>query len=264
VSLSPGLFANCALPDFRNTRDRLLWVDSGRSQSARIKIQTDGSYSGGVDFCRFFFLRKRIRVRVFGSTRFTSRVAEPAHDPRRQRSDRGDEPRARRAFARMGRAERASGRDPIGDVASRRGRTPVARMMGSAARTRRKFSALQSLEKSQNAERISILREPVPRAGERPRTPRRKARHAGGAAREPEKTAEPIVDLLNRDVSVGSRRERLTAKRSRPEMAPQRFEKIESGPGNGDVVHGCAADRARLRLTSHGNDEVAMLQKKSA
>jgi hypothetical protein len=44
-----------------------------------------------------------------------------------------------------------------------------------------------------------------------------------------------------------SRRERLTAKRSRPEMAPQRLEKIESGPGNGrgseasdlqDVVHG--------------------------
>jgi hypothetical protein len=36
-----------------------------------------------------------------------------------------------------------------------------------------------------------------------------------------EKTAEPIVDLLNRGVAVGSRRERLTAKRSRPEMAPQ-------------------------------------------
>jgi hypothetical protein len=78
-------------------------------------------------------------------------------------------------------------------------------------------------------------------------------------------TAEPIVDLLNRGVSVpGSRRERLTAKRSRPEMAPQRFEKIESGPGNGrgseasnlqDLV---SAGLARLRLTSRGNDEVAM------
>ena len=45
-------------------------------------------------------------------------------------------------------------------------------------------------------------------------------------------------------------------KRSRPEMAPQRLEKIESAPGNGmvseaskpqDLVHGRAADRA-LRL----------------
>src|ERR1700719_355723 len=44
-----------------------------------------------------------------------------------------------------------------------------------------------------------------------------------------------------------------TAKRGRPEMAPQRLEKIESAPGNGMVseaskpqhlVHGRAADRA--------------------
>ena len=82
--------------------ERPLRVDSGRSQTARIEVPTDGSWpeeiyslnSGGVDFCWFFFLRKRISVRVFGSTRFTSRVAEPAHDPRRQRSDRGDAPRA--------------------------------------------------------------------------------------------------------------------------------------------------------------------------
>ena len=48
-------------------------------------------------------------------------------------------------------------------------------------------------------------------------------------------------------------RECLTAKRSRPEMAPQRLEKIESAPGNGmgseasnlqDLVPGRAADRA--------------------
>src|SRR5271163_5105157 len=52
-------------------------------------------------------------------------------------------------------------------------------------------------------------------------------------------------------------RECLTAKRSRPEMAPQRLEKIESGPGNGmgseasnpqHLVHGPAADSAPLRL----------------
>jgi hypothetical protein len=63
-----------------------------------------------------------------------------------------------------------------------------------------------------------------------------------------------IVDLLNRGVSVAgiAAREDL----SRPELAPQRFEKIESGPGNGmasdaskpqHLVHGRAADRA-LRL----------------
>src|SRR5271168_1071155 len=59
-------------------------------------------------------------------------------------------------------------------------------------------------------------------------------------------------------------REGLTAKRSRPEMAPQPLEKIESAPGNGmvseasnplDLVHGRAADRARLRLTRRMNDK---------
>jgi hypothetical protein len=65
----------------------------------------------------------------------------------------------------------------------------------------------------------------------------------------PAETAEPILDLLNRDVSVAgiAARECPTAKRSRPEMAPQRLEKIESAPGNGmgseasypqDMVHG--------------------------
>jgi hypothetical protein len=84
----------------------------------------------------------------------------------------------------------------------------------------------------------------------------------------PEEIAEPIVDLLNRGVSVVgiAAREDLTAKRSRPEMAPQRLEKIESAPGNGmvpedsnpqDVVPGRAAGRARLRLTSRKNGKVA-------
>src|SRR5271155_4174759 len=56
-----------------------------------------------------------------------------------------------------------------------------------------------------------------------------------------------------------SRRERLTAKRSRPEMAPQRLEKIESAPGNGmgsevsnlqHLVRERAADRALRRIVS--------------
>jgi hypothetical protein len=63
----------------------------------------------------------------------------------------------------------------------------------------------------------------------------------------PAEAAEPIVEFLNQGVSVGGiARERLTAKRSRREMAPQRLEKIESRPRNGmgseasnpqDVVH---------------------------
>ena len=70
---------------------------------------------------------------------------------------------------------------------------------------------------------------------------------------------EPRAISPNRGVSLAgiAPREGLTAKRSRPEMAPQRLEKIESAPGNGmvpealnpqDMVHGRAADRARLRL----------------
>jgi hypothetical protein len=61
-----------------------------------------------------------------------------------------------------------------------------------------------------------------------------------------------IVDLSSRGVSVGgtAAREDLTAYRGRPEMAPQRLEKIESAPENGrgseaskpqHLVHGFAA-----------------------
>ena len=66
----------------------------------------------------------------------------------------------------------------------------------------------------------------------------------------------------------GTRRQNGVARK----MAPQRLEKIESGPGNGmgseaanpqDMVHGRAADRARLRLSSRKNDKVAELQKKA-
>jgi hypothetical protein len=56
-------------------------------------------------------------------------------------------------------------------------------------------------------------------------------------------------------------------------MAPQRLEKIESGPGNGmgsevsnpqDVVHGRATDRARLRLTNRKNGKVTKVAEKGA
>jgi hypothetical protein len=75
------------------------------------------------------------------------------------------------------------------------------------------------------------------------------------------KSPRLIVDLFSRGVSVAgiAAREDMTVKRSRPEMAAQRLEKIESAPGNGmasealklqDLVHGRAAERA-LRL-EHG------------
>jgi hypothetical protein len=84
----------------------------------------------------------------------------------------------------------------------------------------------------------------------------------------PPRLASPESSAIppSRGVSLAgiAPREGLTAKRSRPEMAPQRLEKIESAPGNGmgsgtlnpqDVVHRRAADRARLRLASRENDE---------
>ena len=68
----------------------------------------------------------------------------------------------------------------------------------------------------------------------------------------PPRLAAPELRAIspNRGVSLAGIAARgLTAKRSRPEMAPQRLEKIESAPGNGmgseasnpqDVVHGRA------------------------
>jgi hypothetical protein len=56
---------------------------------------------------------------------------------------------------------------PRGVSASGHGRMPVAWRRGSGLPPHGKFSALQSLENSQNAEGISILREPAARAAER-------------------------------------------------------------------------------------------------
>src|SRR5271170_6982810 len=69
--------------------------------------------------------------------------------------------RTRRALARM-RRESESGTRRWGDLTdSGHGRKPAARSRGSALRRHAKFSALQSLENSQNAERTSILCEPA-------------------------------------------------------------------------------------------------------
>jgi len=109
--------------------------------------------------------------------------------------------------------------------------TPVAQNSGSASRPRRKFSGLQSLENSQNGERISILREPVPRAGGSPGV-KAKAQRAGGVDREP----SVLYPARASDTARASDRTRFrpTAK-SRPEMAPQGLEKIESRRGNGST-----------------------------
>jgi hypothetical protein len=102
-----------------------------------------------------------------------------------------------------------------------------------------KFSASQDFEIPRNAEGISdsALLERLAAPDPAESGPRREPRHsvAGFAARDAD------------------------GKRSRPEMAPQRLEKIESAPGNGmgseasnlqDVVHGCAADHQRFRISS--------------
>src|SRR5271154_3319677 len=105
----------------------------------------------------------------------------------RQHSDRGDEPRA--TVRAWDDARERRGRD---GRRRRFHRTPAARMRGAALRPEGKFSALQSLEKSQNAERISI-------------------RVGSCVAVSEEAAAESIVDISNRGVaSPRSRRERPT------------------------------------------------------
>jgi hypothetical protein len=101
-------------------------------------------------------------------------------DDRRQHPDRGDEPCA---TARAGTTRESVGERTVADVVFRHRRTPVAGQRGAALRPEEKFSALQSLEKSQNAERISI-------------------RVGSCVALSEEAAAEPIDDLSNRGVAV--------------------------------------------------------------
>ena len=129
------------------------------------------------------FLIKLNRAIVFGSIRFLSRIAGPAHDLRRQLSDSGDE------LLPCGphwRGEKASGFgrwETSSFPAAAKRRTPC-----RPSRPTAKFSAVQSLENPQNAERISILRAPVPQAGG-PRTEEEARRATGSAARAIRATA---------------------------------------------------------------------------
>ena len=164
-------------------------------------------------------------------------------------------PARRRAFARMGRAERASGRDTIGDVASGPGRTPVAGRWDRRRDRGGNFPPCKALKTHKMRKESRFCASPFHGPAERPEHPggRRDTRLARGsrAGGDP----EPIVDLLNRGDSVaGIAAREADGKRSRPEMAPQRLEKIESAPGNGmaseasnppDLVHRRAADRAQ-------------------
>ena len=198
-----------------------------------------------------YFLKTRIHARVFDRPGFTSGSRR-----RRVINDSGQiaamNSAPLRALARVRRGARASGRETIGDaLVSGRGRAPVARNKGSTSRLRGKFSSLQILENSQNAERISILRETVPNAqGTR-------CTDGGGAARVGHAHDPSVLDL--------------TAKRSRPEMAPQQLEKIESAPGNGMASEvrthniwytSARLTRARLRLTNRKNDKVESCRKR--
>src|SRR5271163_4940472 len=121
-----------------------------------------------------------------------------------------------RALARVRRGGRASGRETIGDaLVSGRGRAPVARNKGSASRPRGKFSSLQILENSQNAEKISILREPAPQAqGTR-------CADGGGAARVGHAHDPSVLDLTakqSRPAARKWRRNSLKRLNPRPEM----------------------------------------------
>jgi hypothetical protein len=77
-----------------------------------------------------------------------------------------------------------------------------------------------------------------------------------------------LMGRENDKVVLGRAAREAVGKTSRPKMARQGLEKIESAPENGsmsgasdpqDMVHGRAADRARLWLTSHENGKVAKL-----
>jgi hypothetical protein len=114
------------------------------------------------------FLRKPIRARVFASTPGSPRGS------RRRCMGNDDSVQIaatssgrRRALARMWRGERASGREMVGGIVVAVGAAPIARNRKSAWRAEGKFSALQSLENSQNAEGISVLREQFHRPAER-------------------------------------------------------------------------------------------------
>jgi len=142
---------------------------------------------------------------------FHLRVAEPVYDPRRQRSDRGDEP-----CATAGVRARTEWREKVGTRHCGRRRRfrrkPDAGRAedGSKARSRRKFSGLQSLENSQNGEGISILREAVPWAGGTPGAKEEGATRGWRASRARRSRLgsrvggdpEPIVDFLNRGAPV--------------------------------------------------------------
>ena len=184
----------------------------------------------------------------------------------------------------------------LGDpLARQEGRAPRSRSLTSpfaaevaGARSRRKFSLLQSFEKSENAEILRRHRgapclpnvdwDPRGRlplttaSGVSPLLRNSKVAQSRVCLGPPSRRRSPSDRRFLKSRCFrrrGSQREGLTAKRSGPEMAPQRFEKIESAPGNGmvweasnpqDLVYGRAADRARLRLTSRKN---ALLQKKA-
>ena len=92
------------------------------------------------------------------------------------------------------------GRQSIPDVVFAAGRAK----RGIGIATEAKFSCLQSLENSQNGERISIFRGPIPQAGGTPHTnhggrgARSAAAHDPGAL-DPARASTRVVGELDRD-----------------------------------------------------------------
>ena len=169
----------------------------------------------------------------------------------------------RRAFARMGRVERASGGDTIEDVASGPGRTPRGRWdrrrdRGGNIPTCKALKTHKTRKESRFCASPFMGRLNAPHTGKEGATREWRGSRAVFSTRlASRRRPVPIVDLLNRGDSVaGIAAREADGKRSRPEMAPQRLEKIKSAPGNAmaseasnppDLVHRRTADRAQER-----------------
>ena len=172
--------------------------------------------------------------------------------------DRGNEPcAAARARPPAARREGVGSRDDGKRVVSGRRRTPGARKPISSSRPTVKFSTSQSLDNTQNAEGISIVREPVPQSGGTLRTDEeaRRAPCAGGGVRatpattlEGSKSTRPKVAEKGAQGLEFARCNDETAATLRPSRSqaksPCSPKRRAAGPQNLDATPRCRAPRA--------------------
>jgi hypothetical protein len=149
------------------------------------------------------------------------------------------------------RGEKASGLATMGNVVvSGRRRTPLARQPASASRPRGKFFALQSLENAQNAERISLLRKPVPIGRQNGLAPTGKARRAAGGKGDRAITRATALEGL---IRPGRKLQKKAPKalksldaemKSAPRCAPRTYSESSSSPGGRRLARwGCVSSR---------------------